>query len=273
MLGRAMVRIFGIVNVTRDSFSDGGRCLDPDAAIAAAERLLADGADVIDLGAESTHPDAESVAADEELRRLLPVVRHLVRRGAEVSIDTCKPAVLRALLDEGVQWWNDVDGCRSAAALDVVRIAVPYRLRFCLMFARSVGGRAARPDAGTDGLLDDLAAFARERIATFAAAGIARDRLVFDPGMGFFLGRTAAPSLHVLRHLPALCAAFGPVLVSVSRKSFVGEVTGAAVAGRAAGTLAAELFAARAGVHAIRTHDVRALRDGLAMERAIDAAP
>ncbi|MBL8753518.1 MAG: dihydropteroate synthase [Planctomycetes bacterium] len=267
-----MVRIFGIVNLTRDSFSDGGRFLAPEAAIAAAERLLADGADVVDLGAESTHPDAEDVPADEELRRLLPVVRHLVRAGAEVSIDSCKPTVLRALLDEGIAWWNDVDGCRSPAAIDVVRVATAYRLRFCVMFARNTGPRAGRPEAGTAGLLDEFAAFARERIATFAAAGIGRERLVLDPGMGFFLGRAAAPSLHVLHHLPRLEAEFGPLLVSVSRKSFVGEVTGAPVDGRGAGTLAAELHAARSHVHAIRTHDVRALRHGMAIERAIAGA-
>jgi dihydropteroate synthase type 2 len=156
--------------------------------------------------------------------------------------------------------------------VDVVRAAVPYRLRFCPMFGRQSGPRAERPHAGAEGLLAEFAEFGHARLATFAAAGIARDRIVLDPGMGFFLGRTAAPSLTVLKHLPDLGGTFGPLLVSVSRKSFLGEVTGASVDVRGAGTLAAELHAARSGVHAIRTHDVRALRDAILVERAIVAA-
>ncbi|MFN9307397.1 MAG: dihydropteroate synthase [Planctomycetota bacterium] len=264
--------IFGIVNLTRDSFSDVGRWLDPDAAVAHALQLAADGADVIDLGAESTHPDAEPVPAAEEIRRLLPVVAALRRAGRAVSVDTCKPEVMAAMLACGVQWLNDVRGFRSPAAMAVVRSA-PADARFVAMCARSDGPRADRAAHDPATVVDDVRAFFGERTAAFAAAGVGRDRLVLDPGMGFFLGRDPANSLRVLRHLADLGRDFGPLLVSVSRKSFLGAVTGTAVAGRGSATLAAELWAARAGAAWIRTHDVRALRDALAVERAIAEQP
>ena len=267
-----MVRILGIVNVTRDSFSDGGRHLDPAAAIAHGERLLADGADALDLGAESTHPDAEDVSVDEELRRLVPVLTALQARGAAISIDTCKPAVMRAVAGMGIGWLNCVHGFRSDAAL-AAAAAAPASVRFVVMFSRSRGPRAERQELGVDGLLAELQAFAVERVASFAAVGIAADRLVLDPGMGFFLGATPGPSLHVLKHLRSLVGLGLPVLVSVSRKSFVGALTGQPVTARGAGTLAAELWAARAGVAWLRSHDVRALRDALAVEQGIVTAP
>lgn len=267
-----MVGIFGILNLTRDSFSDGGRHLAMDQASAHAERLLQAGADVVDVGAESTHPDAEDVSAELELSRLVPVADVLVARGVAVSIDTRKPEVMAAMATRGVAWINDVDGFRAPASLAAAANA-PRSVRFVVMFHRNASSRAERRDLGTDGLLADFEAFVQERRAAFATVGVTPSRLVFDPGMGFFLGRTASPSLHVLRHLPRLCAGCGPLLVSVSRKSFLGEVTGRPVAERAAGTLAAELWAARAGVAYVRTHDPAALRDGLAVEAAIRAIP
>ena len=271
MLAGSMVGIFGIVNITRDSFSDGGRWLEPAAAIAHAERLLAAGADVLDLGAESTHPDAEFVAADDELRRLVPVVDALLARAATVSIDSRQPPVMAALLARGVHWWNDIAGFQSPAAMAVAAAAPPH-VRFVAMFQRGGAGKAARAELGAEGVVEAFAAFAAERIAAFAAAGIARERLVLDPGMGFFLARAAAPSLRVLHHLGALQQRWGPLLVSVSRKSFVGEVTGQPLGERGPGSLAAELAAVRAGVAFVRTHDVAALRAGVAMQAAIDAA-
>jgi dihydropteroate synthase len=266
------MRIFGIVNLTRDSFSDGGRWLDADAAIAHALQLAADGADVLDLGAESTHPDAEAVPAAEEIRRLRPVAAALRRAGCAISVDTCKPEVMAAMVADGVQWLNDVRGFRSPAAMAVVR-AAPADVRFVAMCARSDGPRADRADHDPATVVADVRAFFAERTAAFAAAGIARDRLVLDPGMGFFLGRDPANSLRVLRHVAALEREYGPLLVSVSRKSFLGAVTGAAVAARGPATLAAELWAARAGVPWVRTHDVRALRDALLVERTIAEQP
>ncbi|HEU4418958.1 MAG TPA: dihydropteroate synthase [Planctomycetota bacterium] len=262
---------FGIVNVTRDSFSDGGRFLRPEAALEHANRLLADGADVLDVGAESTHPDAEDVSADEELRRLQPVVEQLLERGATVSIDTCKPVVMRAMTALGVHWLNDVGGFRHPAAMEAAA-AAPAKVRFVVMFSRSQGPRAGRPDADAAPVLRELHAFFAERLQSFAAAGIARERLVFDPGMGFFVGRTAAPSLEILKRLSELRAFGVPLLVSVSRKSFLGEVTGRPVAERGPATLAAELWALRNGASFVRTHDVAALRAAWAVEQAIAGA-
>lgn len=270
--GLAAMRIFGIVNVTRDSFSDGGRHFDPAAAVAHAEALAAAGADVLDVGAESTHPDAEDVDAATEIARLLPVVDALHGRGRSVSVDTCKPEVMSAMAARGVAWLNDVAGFRSPAAMAAVA-AAPASVRFVAMFSRSEAARADRGERDPATVVAEIRAFCAERVTAFAAAGVARDRLVLDPGMGFFLGRDPANSLRVLRHLGALEREFGPLLVSVSRKSFLGAVTGAAVDARGPATLAAELSAARAGVSWIRTHDVRALRDAVAVERAIEAQP
>lgn len=265
-------RIFGIVNVTRDSFSDGGCYVSAEAAIAHAERLRQSGADVLDVGAESTHPDAEDVSAGDEIRRLAPVVGALVAQRVAVSIDTSKPQVMRAMLALGAEWLNDVNGFRDGDALAVAGGA-PVGTRFVVMYSRSQRPRADRAAGATDGLLDELRAFFVERRAAFAAVGVAADRLVFDPGMGFFLGRDARPSLTVLKHLPELRAAAGALLVSVSRKSFLGEVTDNPVAQRGAATLAAELWAVRAGVDCVRTHDPKALRDALRVHAAIEAAP
>jgi len=267
----AHAQIFGIVNVTRDSFSDGGRYLAAEHAVAHAERLRLAGADVLDLGAESTHPDSEDVDADEEIRRLEPVVGALVEQGATVSIDTTKGAVMRAMVGLGATWLNDVNGFRDADALAAAGDA-PADVRFVAMFSRSHKARAGRDAAGAQGLLDELRAFFAERLQAFARVGVARDRVVFDPGMGFFLGRDALPSLTVLKHLPELVRDFGPMLVGVSRKSFLGEITDSPVAQRGPASLSAELYAVRHGAAFVRTHEVRALRDALRVEQAIEDA-
>jgi len=264
-----MVRLLGIVNVTRDSFSDGGRFLAADAAIAHGVELAAAGADVIDVGAESTHPDAEDVPAEEELRRLEPVVRELLKRGLQVSIDTRKPEVMAAMAALGAQWWNDVSGFRSDEA---VGVAAGCRARLVVMFARSDSGRAGGGAAAGDVALAASEFFA-DRIAALTGAGVARERIVLDPGMGLFLGAAPAASLQMLQALGTLRRFGLPLLVSVSRKSFLGSLTGRAAGGRGAATLAAELWAAAAGVDWLRTHDVAALRDGLAVWSALGALP
>lgn len=262
--------IFGIVNVTVDSFSDGGRYLHAEQAIAHAELLRQCGADVLDIGAESTHPDAEDVAAAEEIRRLAPVVTALLEQGATISIDTTKAEVMRAMDSLGARWLNDVNGFRDPEALQVAG-QCSAETRFVVMYSRSSKARADRSAAasGSAALGDELRCFFAERRAAFAEVGVSPDRIVFDPGMGFFLGSDAAPSLHVLQNLEELTQSAGPMLLSVSRKSFLGEVTGSAVAQRGPATLAAELWAARHGAGYIRTHDVQALRDALLVEAAI----
>jgi len=265
------VQILGVLNVTRDSFSDGGRYLTPEQAIAHGRRLVADGADIIDIGAEATNPDAEEVPADEEIRRLTPVVAALRQEGVRVSVDTCKPAVMRAMLDLGVEIINDVTGVRDPEAVAVLRHA---QAAIIVMHSTATGPRAERADADPQTIVTRVLDFLRDRVEALEAAGIARRRLILDPGMGFFLGRDPQLSLEVLRHLDRLATLGRPLCVSVSRKSFIGATLGSAaqpraVAERAAGTLAAELWAAQAGVQYIRTHDVRALRDALTIWQAL----
>jgi dihydropteroate synthase len=263
-----MVSLFGILNLTPDSFSDGGAYADPVQAIARGLELVDAGAAVVDVGAESTNPDAEPVPAAEELRRLQAVVPGLLARGVQVSVDTHKPSVMTAMAGLGVQWLNDVRGFRSDES---VAAAAASGCGLVVMFARSAQARAQRQDAPAATALAEMERFFGERVAALTAAGVARERLVLDPGMGFFLGSSPTPSLWVLKHLPALRRFGLPLLVSMSRKSFLGAVTGRPVAERGAATLAAELWAAMTGVDWIRTHDVRAARDALRVWTAIEA--
>ena len=293
-----MVKILGIVNLTRDSFSDGGRYIDAKAATEQARRLVADGADVIDLGAESTHPDSEDVSSEEEIARLTPVIESLNSEQIAISVDTHKPAVMRHVLAMGVDYINDVTALRDPAAVEAVRDSDADLI---LMHSRSPAARAERSDCGTrsadhpDGddpqrIISDILAFFEQRCDELAAAGIARDRLILDPGMGFFLGSNPEASLAVLRDLECLRILGLPLLVSTSRKSFVGAVLGEAdvlgkanvpgeskatggvrpVEQRAAGTLTTELWSLLNGADYIRTHDVRQLRDAERIWRAIE---
>jgi len=269
-----MTKILGIVNVTRDSFSDGGRYFKPDAAIAHARRLIADGADVIDLGAESTHPDSEDVSAEEEIERLTPVIRALKDAGVAVSVDTYKPEVIRRVLELGADYINDITALRESEAVAAVRDA---DAKLILMHSRSSAARAERAAADPATIVDEIIAFFERRIAELAAAGVRRERLILDPGMGFFLGSNPEASLAVLREQERLHALGLPVLISTSRKSFIGAILGddqtpRPTNERAAGTLATELWSALHGSAYIRTHNARGLRDGLMILDAIKAS-
>jgi dihydropteroate synthase type 2 len=264
------MQILGIVNLTRDSFSDGGQFIETDAAVAHARRLVADGADLVDLGAESTHPDAEDVSAEEEIVRLTPVVQALRAEGVRVSVDTYKAAVIRAMLALGVEVINDVTALRDPGAVAAVRDSTA---RVILMHSTASGARAERVDVDATTVMERIDAFFERRIAELEAAGIARKRLILDPGMGFFLSRDANVSAAVLANLNRL-ERFGlPCCVSTSRKSFLGALLGdRTVAERGAGTLASELWAVACGVEFVRTHDVRALRDAAIVWGAIEGA-
>jgi dihydropteroate synthase type 2 len=268
------MEIIGIVNITRDSFSDGGRFFAPERAIAHARQLMADGAALVDLGAESTHPDAEDVPAAEEIARLTPVLQALRQDSVRVCVDTYKPAVMRAVLKLGVEIINDVTGLRDPEAVAAVRDSTA---RVILMHSTAASARAERLDVDSAAIVSRIVEFFNSRIAELEAAGIGRPRLIIDPGMGFFLGCDPAVSLAVLRDLDRLTARGLPLCVSTSRKSFIGGVLGTSagprpVEQRGAGTLATELWAAQHGVQFIRTHDVRALRDALTMWTAITEA-
>ncbi len=278
-----IAKIIGIVNVTRDSFSDGGKFLDPDAAVAHARRLVADGADVVDLGAESTHPDSEDVSAGEEIARLAPVIRPLKADGIRVSVDTYKPAVIRNVLELGADYVNDITALCDPESIAAVR---GRDAKLIIMHSRAAAARAGRAAADPATIVDEIIHFFEQRIATLTSAGIARQRLILDPGMGLFLGRNPEASLAVLRDLERLHRFDLPLLISTSRKSFIGAVLGGTEAPRpvdqrGSGTLATEIWALTHGAAYIRTHDVRALRDAMTVMAAtartttggVDASP
>jgi dihydropteroate synthase type 2 len=262
--------LLGIVNITADSFSDGGRHLAPDAAIAAARRLAAEGAAIIDLGAAASNIAARPVAPDEEIRRLDPVIAALQAAQIPVSVDSFAPQVQRFALSRNVDFLNDIEGFAEPALYPALAAA---RCRLIVMHAVQGRGRAQRVAVPPADIWPRITAFFAVRIAALEAAGIARDRLILDPGMGFFLSSDPAASLRVLVGLGRLRREFGlPVLVSVSRKSFLAAVTGRqGPDGLGPATLAAELYAAKNGADFIRTHDPAALRDGLAVSAALRA--
>jgi dihydropteroate synthase type 2 len=270
-------RLLGIVNLTADSFSDGGLYLVPEQALAHIRALRASGADIIDLGPASSHPDGVRVAPAEEIRRLEAVLAGLADaagRDIAVSIDSYQPEVQLYALQQAprpVQFLNDINGFAHPHIYPVIAAA---DCRCIVMFSIQRTGQADRGQSDPAEILDRISEFFEERLSALTAAGIARERLILDPGMGFFLGTAPQSSLNALRGVPVLKARFGlPVLVSVSRKSFLGALTGRSVGERGAATLAAELYAAQAGADYIRTHDVQALRDGLAIVEALEAPP
>jgi dihydropteroate synthase type 2 len=259
--------IFGVVNITEDSFSDGGRWLDPDAAVKHALDLVADGADVIDLGAASSHPDARAVAPEEEIARLAPVIGRLESEGVPVSVDTFEPETQRWALGRGVAYLNDIQGFPDPAVYpELARSGA----RLVVMHAVQPRGRATRIRTDPAKVFEGIVAFFETRLAELDRAGVRRERIILDPGMGFFLGSNPEPSLVVLRGIGRLRERFRlPVLISVSRKSFLANLTGRSTDQLLAATLAAELFAAAQGVDHVRTHDVRALRDALRVLSAL----
>lgn len=263
-----MTKLFGILNITADSFSDGGRFLEPGAALAHGRALVADGADVLDIGAASSNPDAAAVGAATEIARLEGVAPALMADGIAVSIDSYEAEVQRWALGRGVAWLNDIQGFPDAALYSELADSA---CGLIVMHAVQGRGKAARMDVPPDAIMARMFAFFDARVAALERAGVARGRIVLDPGMGFFLGTNPQTSLEALRRLPELKARYGlPVLVSVSRKSFIRALAGRGAAEAGPATLAAELFAAARGADMIRTHDPRAAKDGLAVMAALE---
>jgi len=253
--------ILGIVNITRDSFSDGGRFLAPEAALAHASKLVQDGAHVLDLGAAASNPKAEAVAPEEEIARLQPVVAALMQKGVPLSIDSTAPAVQRWALKQGVAYLNDIHGFPDPALYPALAAG---RAKLIVMHAVQEAGNATGVDIPAAAVISRIHDFFASRIAALEAAGIERARLILDPGMGFFLGSRAEASFEVLHRLPALKQAFGlPLLISVSRKSFLRRMTNRTPQEAGPATMAAELFAVFQGADYIRSHDPAALTDGL----------
>jgi dihydropteroate synthase type 2 len=262
-------RIVGIVNITDDSFSDGGRYLDPAAALAHARRLRTDGADVIELGPAASHPGSAPVSAAEERRRLAPVLERLAADGIPVSVDSFRPQTLRFAVSAGAAYLNDIHGFGDPGLYPVLAAS---QCRLVVMHAVQAAGAATKVVTDPAAVRDGMCRFFARRLAALEAAGIGRDRLIIDPGLGYFLGSTPGPSLAALAGIRELKDIFGvPVLVSPSRKSFLRAITGRNVAQSGPVTLAAEIFAAWQGADYIRTHDVGAARDALAFLGAISS--
>ena len=251
-------RVMGIVNVTPDSFSDGGAFADAESAIAHCRRLVAEGADILDIGGESTRPGAPSVSSAQELARVLPVIRAAITLGVPVSVDTSRAEVMQAALNEGADIVNDVRALRVPGALAAV--AAHPRAGICLMHMQ---GEPATMQAGPhyDDVLAEVAAFLAERQAIAEAAGIGADRILFDPGYGF--GKTLDHNLTLFRRQGELCALGRPLLVGWSRKGTLGQVTGRPAGERMVPSVAAALAAVAHGARVVRVHDVADTVDAL----------
>ena len=251
-------RVMGIVNVTPDSFSDGGLFASERDAMAHCDRLVGEGADMLDIGGESTRPGARTPSADEELARVLPVLRHALTLGVPVSVDTSQPAVMRAVLDAGADIVNDVRALQRPGAIEAV--AAHATCGVCLMHMQGEPGTMQAGPLYNDVVLD-VAAFLAHRRDAALVAGIGFDRIVLDPGIGF--GKTARHNLALLARQRELVSLSSPLLVGWSRKSTLGTVTGRGVDQRAAASIAAALMALERGARILRVHDVAATVDAV----------
>jgi len=259
-----MTKLMGVVNVTPDSFSDGGLYLDPEAAIAHGRELAAAGAEILDVGGESTRPGAEAVSEDEELRRVIPVIQGLVASEAQISIDTSKAAVAVAALDAGAEIVNDVTALRGDSGM--AALCAERGATVVLMHMRGKP-RTMQDDPRYGDVVTEVKAFLAERLQTAVAAGIAEEKVWLDPGIGF--GKTAAHNLELLRRLGELRDLGRPLVIGTSRKSFIGKVDGSAADERLGGTVASSVLAAAEGAEVLRVHDVAEVRQALALAMAI----
>ena len=259
--------MMGVVNVTPDSFSDGGRFLDARAAVAHGERLMEDGANIVDVGGESTRPGAEPVEEEEELRRVVPVVERLVQAGARVSIDTMKLAVARAALQAGARIVNDVSAFRHDAGM--AGLVAASGGECCLMHMLGEP-RTMQSDPRYGDVVSEVRAFLEERLSHAVAEGVPEERVLLDPGIGF--GKTVEHNLELLRRLDEIVAIGRPVVVGASRKSFLGRLTGRDADERLPGTIAANVLAYERGAAVFRVHDVAEVRDALRVTAATVAA-
>jgi dihydropteroate synthase len=256
--------LMGVVNVTPDSFSDGGLYLDPEAAIAHGRGLAEEGAEILDVGGESTRPGAEAVSVEEELRRVVPVVEGLREMEARVSVDTSKAAVAAAALDAGAEIVNDVTALRGDPEM-----AALCAERGCGVVLMHMLGtpRTMQDDPRYDDVVAEVKAFLAERLDAAVAAGISEEAVLLDPGIGF--GKTLDHNTELLRRLGELRELGRPLVVGTSRKSFIGRLDGSPASERIGGTVASSLLAAANGAEVLRVHDVAAVRQALAVAKAI----
>lgn len=262
-------RVMGIVNATPDSFSDGGRYDRPVAAMAHCERLLREGADILDIGGESTRPGARQPDAAEELARVLPVLRHALTLGVPVSLDSSAPEVLRAALDLGVDIVNDVRALQRSGALAAV--AAHPACGVCLMHMQGEPGVMQQSPHYAGDVVQDVTAWLAARQAAVQAAGVASERIVLDPGIGF--GKTPEHNWALLQRQSELLALGRPLLLGWSRKSTLGVLTGRPVDERLVPSVAAALACVQRGGHIVRVHDVAATVEALQVWRAAGLLP
>jgi dihydropteroate synthase len=264
LLGRPLV--MGVVNVTPDSFYDGGQYGTPQAAIDQARRLAEEGADLLDVGGESSRPGAGPVTAEEELARILPVLEGIADLRVPISVDTTKPEVMRAALAQGAAMINDITALASPGALELV---APADAAVCLMHMQG-SPRTMQAEPTYADVVVEVRDFLAARAAACVAAGIARDRIVVDPGFGF--GKTVAHNLSLLARLGDIAALGFPVLAGWSRKSSLGRITGRPADDRLAASIAAAMLAVQHGATIVRVHDVAATRDALAVLAAVEGS-
>ncbi|HEV7769542.1 MAG TPA: dihydropteroate synthase [Solirubrobacterales bacterium] len=257
-------KLMGVVNVTPDSFSDGGLYLDPEAAVAHGRELAAQGAEILDVGGESTRPGAEVVTAEEELRRVEPVVAGLAGAGAQISVDTSKAAVAAAALDAGAAIVNDVTALRGDA--EMAGLCAERGVGVVLMHMRGEP-RTMQDEPRYEDVVDEVKGFLAERVEAAVAAGIGAERIWLDPGIGF--GKTAAHNLELLRRLGELGDLGRPLVVGTSRKSFIGKADGSSVDDRLGGTIASSVLAAVEGAEVLRVHDVAEVHQALVLADAV----
>jgi dihydropteroate synthase len=260
-----MYTIMGVVNVTPDSFSDGGAFDDHVAAIAHARRLVSEGAAIVDVGGESTRPGADPVPAEQELDRVLPVVEGIAGLGlpAQISIDTMKAEVAEAALDAGASYVNDVTAFRHDPRL--AGLVADRGVDCCLMHMLGEP-RTMQNDPRYDDVVDDVKAFLEDRMKAAVKAGVREERIQLDPGIGF--GKTLEHNLELLRRLDELAALGRPIVIGTSRKSFLGRLTGRDVTERVHATVATSVIAYERGARVFRVHDVAATADALAVAAA-----
>lgn len=255
--------VLGIVNVTPNSFSDGGRYADAARAIDHGLRLREEGADLVDVGGESTRPGAAPVDAAEELRRVMPVIEALVAQGIAVSVDTMKPEVMRAAIAAGCAAINDVNAFRAPGAIEAVASA---GVGLIAMHMQGTPGTMQK-EPHYDDVVAEVGAFLLSRAHALEGAGVDRDCIALDPGFGF--GKTFDHNIALFRALPALAAMGYPVLAGVSRKRMIGEITGRPVEERVAGSVAAALLAVQNGARLLRVHDVKETVDAIRIRAAL----
>jgi dihydropteroate synthase len=263
----SMPRVMGIVNVTPDSFADGDPARGALQAIALCERLVADGADLLDIGGESTRPGAAPVPLQVELDRVMPVISAALRLGVPISVDTRTPQVMQAALDLGVDIVNDIQALQTRGALDVV--AHHPSCGVCLMHMQGEP-RAMQQHPTYDDVVSEVGAFLRACANAVCARGVSSERIVIDPGIGF--GKTPEHNIELLRRQRELLAEGSPLLVGWSRKSTLGQLTGRPVGERVAASVAAAVMAVERGAAIVRVHDVRETVDALAVWKAIASA-